>query len=41
MHSYLTEKEINQINFKGRKTGFKIWTLQIHQLTDWPLICWF
>ena len=23
MHSYLTEKEINQINFKGRKTGFK------------------
>ena len=41
MHSYLTEKEINQINFKGRKTGFKIQTLQVHQLTDWPLICWF
>ena len=41
MHSYLTEKEINQINLKGRKTGFKIQTLQVHQLTDWPLICWF
>ena len=41
MHSYLTENEINQINFKGRKTGFKMQTSQVHQLTDWPLICWF